>query len=94
MSRMTRDNWLVYAILREIDGKAKAETYRHKVNACRKGPPGTIIGGICRLYPRFSRNFLRLCFADVVRDETLFNVSVKIAFDEAPPAFLAVSINT
>ena len=33
MSRMTRDNWLVYAIFREIDGKAKAETYRHKVNA-------------------------------------------------------------
>ena len=33
MSRMTRDNWLVYAIFREIDGKAKAEIYRHKVNA-------------------------------------------------------------
>ena len=33
MSRMTRDNWLVYAIFREIDGKATAENYRHKVNA-------------------------------------------------------------
>ena len=33
MSRMTRNNWEVYAIFREIDGKEKAETYRHKVNA-------------------------------------------------------------
>ena len=54
---------------------------------------GAVIGGICRLYPRFSRNFLRLCFADVVRNETLCNVSVKIAFYEAPRAFLAVSVN-
>ena len=33
MSIKARDNGLVNAILREIDGKAKAETYRHKVNA-------------------------------------------------------------
>ena len=37
MSRMTRDNWLVYAIFREIDGKEKAEIYRHKVNARNAG---------------------------------------------------------
>lgn len=35
MSRMTRDNWLVYAIFREIDGKERAEQYRHKINATR-----------------------------------------------------------
>ena len=33
MSRLTKSNWEVYAILREIDGKAKAEKYRHKINA-------------------------------------------------------------
>ena len=37
MSRMTKSNWEVYAIFREIDGKAKAEIYRHKVNARNAG---------------------------------------------------------
>lgn len=32
MSRMTKADWAVYAILREIEGKAHAENYRHKRN--------------------------------------------------------------
>ena len=64
-----------------------------KINANGKGSPGAIIDGIRRLYPCFAYDFLRLFLADVVRDETLFDVSVKIAFNEAPRAFLAVSIN-
>ena len=32
MSRMTAPDWAVYAVLREIKGKACAEDYRHKRN--------------------------------------------------------------
>ena len=35
MGKLTRDEWMVYSIFREIEGKAKAEEYRHKVNATR-----------------------------------------------------------
>lgn len=33
MSRMTRDDWTVYSLLRTSIGKAAAEEYRHKLNA-------------------------------------------------------------
>lgn len=32
MSRMTAPDWVVYAVLRNIEGKAHAEDYRHKRN--------------------------------------------------------------
>lgn len=32
MSRMTRDDWMVYGILRSLRGKDYAEKYRHKRN--------------------------------------------------------------
>lgn len=32
MSRMTAPDWAVYAVLREVKGRAYAESYRHKRN--------------------------------------------------------------
>lgn len=39
MSRMNRENWEVYAIMRETGGPAAAERYRHKVNARKRYLP-------------------------------------------------------